>query len=200
MTEKQSRWFDQINSIFNHKGMRRLWIKVRVVVVLLFAVLLIPLVQPGWFWVGLAVSLFGELIQLWCFASLDKNKTVARQGPYALVRNPMYLGRYFIVLGIILLLGAPGVYALVPYTVFYGFYMANRVKREEETLKTRLGADYLQYCEEVNRFLPSSKGVPFKSILFWNNALLSQNHGIQNAAGLLAAYVFFFIGTLFSYD
>ena len=200
MTAKQNRWIEQINSVFNHRGMRRLWIRVRVVVVLLIAVLLIPLIQPRWFWIGLAVSLVGELIQLWCFASLDKNETVARQGPYALVRNPMYLGRYFIVLGVVLLLGTPGVYALVPFTVFYGFYMVNRVKREEATLKIKLGADYLQYCEEVNRFLLSSKGVPFKSILFWNNALLFQNHGIQNAIGLLAAYVLFFIGTFLSYS
>jgi len=199
MTKKQNRWIEQINSVFNHKGMRRLWIKVRVVVAFLFAVLLIPLIQPGWFWTGLAVSLFGELIQLWCFASLNKNETLARKGPYALVRNPMYLGRYFIVLGIILLLGTPGVYAMVPYTVFYGFYMVNRVKREEATLKNRLGADYLQYCKEVSRFLPSAKGLSAKTILFWNRALLIQNHGPSNALGLLAAYLGFYIGTLLSY-
>ena len=199
MTAKQNRWIEQINSIFNHKEMRRLWIRIRVMVVLLSAVLLIPLIQPGWFWAGLTVSLAGELIQLWCFAALDKNETVARQGLYALVRNPMYLGRYFIVLGVVLLLGTPGVYALVPFTVFYGFYMVNRVKREEATLRTKLGADYLQYCSEVNRFLPSIKGVPLESILFWNNTLLTQNHGPSNALGLLAAYVFFYVGSMISY-
>ncbi len=200
MTKKQNKGIEQIHSIFNHKGMRRLWLKVRGVVVLLIAVLLIPLIKLHWFWIGLGVSLIGEFIQLWCFATLDKNETVARKGPYALVRNPMYLGRYFIVLGVVLLLGMPGVYAVVPYTIFYGFYMVNRVKREEATLKERLGADYLQYCEEVNRFLPSFKGVPFKSILFWSNTLLFQNHGIQNAIGLLAAYALFFIGTFLSYN
>ena len=49
--------------------------------------------------------MFGEAIQLWCFASLDKGRTLAFNGPYALVRNPMYLGRYFILLGGLMLLG-----------------------------------------------------------------------------------------------
>ncbi|MEA2068888.1 MAG: isoprenylcysteine carboxylmethyltransferase family protein [Verrucomicrobiota bacterium] len=155
--------------------------------------LLVPLVQPDWFWIGLSVSLAGELIQLWCFASLKKTQVLACQGPYALVRNPMYLGRYFIVLGVILLLGLPGIYAIVPYTVVYWFYMANRVKREEVALAKTLGADYNDYCKTVNRFLPSFKGVPLKSILFWRWDLLIGNHGLLNAIGLLAAFAVLYL-------
>ena len=75
--------------------------------------------------------MFGELIQLWSFASLDKNSDLAIRGPYALVRNPMYLGRYFILLGFLILLGAWWV--LVVYSVVYWFYMDTRVEREERT-------------------------------------------------------------------
>jgi len=53
---------------------------------------------PRWLWPGFFVSMAGELIQLWCFASLDKNRDLACNGPYALTRNPMYLGRFLIVL------------------------------------------------------------------------------------------------------
>ena len=34
----------------------------------------------------------------------------------------------------ILLLGRPGLWAVVPYTIFYWFYMVNRVRREEAKL------------------------------------------------------------------
>lgn len=199
MKTKQNKPVERINSFFNHKGLRYFWLKARKVVVMAAALLFIPLVQADWFWIGLAVSLMGEFIQLWCFASLKKNKTVARSGPYALVRNPMYLGRYFIVLGVVLLLGLPGVYAIVPYTIIYWFYMANRVKREEATLINMLGADYLQYCDEVNRFIPSFRGTPLKSIRFWDKALLVENHGTSNAIGLMAAYAIFYIGSMLSY-
>ena len=39
------------------------------------------------------------------FASLTKNSDLAIRGPYAMVRNPMYLGRFFILFGFLMLLG-----------------------------------------------------------------------------------------------
>ena len=184
----------RIDSLFNHRGIRRFWKRVRTLAVVAAVLLLVPLIQRDMFWIGLAVSLVGECIQLWCFACLNKKKAVARGGPYALVRNPMYLGRYFIVLGAILLFGRLGLYVIVPYTVVYWFYMSNRVKREEKALVELLGADYRQYCIEVNRFLPSLRGVPLRVILFWDSKLLIQNHGMTNAIGLLAAYAIFYVG------
>ena len=40
----------------------------------------------------------------------------------------MYLGRFFLIGGALLLAGRPWI--LLPYAVFYYFYMVNRVKRE----------------------------------------------------------------------
>ncbi len=178
----------RINSFFNHEGLRRFWLRIRFLVGVAALCLLIPFVQREWFWIGLAVSLLGEAIQLWCFASLKKTKVLACLGPYALVRNPMYLGRYFIVLGVVLLLGLPGVWAIAPYTVFYGFYMYNRVRREERKLAEVFGADYEAYCRRVNRFLPSFGGGELRCVPYWNWGLLTGNHGWLNAAALLAAY------------
>jgi len=59
------------------------------------------------------VSVLGEAIQLWSFASLVKNEQLTARGPYVLVRNPMYLGRFFLILGIALLFG--NVYITLAY-------------------------------------------------------------------------------------
>ena len=47
--------------------------------------------------------MFGQLIQTWCFASLVKNWQLTERGPYLMCRNPMYIGRYFLILGFVLL-------------------------------------------------------------------------------------------------
>jgi protein-S-isoprenylcysteine O-methyltransferase Ste14 len=175
-----------IHGLFNHRGFRAAFVRARVPLGLLAAAGLIYLARAEWFWAGFAVSMFGELIQLWSFASLDKNATLACNGPYAVVRNPMYLGRYFIILGAVLLLGS--VWAIVLYTLVYYFYMVNRVRREEERLRPALGKPYEEYCVHVNRFLP---GARYKDnpVLYWKGSLFKQNHGWGNLAGTLAFWV-----------
>lgn len=140
------------------------------------------------FWWAFAVSMFGEAIQLWCFASLDKNSTLAFRGPYAFVRNPMYLGRYFIVLGLILLADNWQIPLVVGFTVLYWFYMANRVKREEALLREVFGQQYADYCTEVRAFLPRLTPYRDSTAAFWSNRLFRQNHGPANLLGTLVAY------------
>lgn len=177
---------DAIHAFFNHRGFRAFWVKFRVLLVLAAAVAVLWFADPRWFWPGFLVSMAGELIQLWCFASLDKNRDLACNGPYTLVRNPMYLGRFFIVLGMVMLLG--NVWVILAYVVVYYFYMVNRVKREEAHLRTVLGAPYLEYCAAVSRFVP---GRPYRGnpVLYWRWDLLRQNHGWANLAGTLVIWI-----------
>jgi protein-S-isoprenylcysteine O-methyltransferase Ste14 len=186
-----------VHSFFNDKGVRRLWRQYRFLIATILAVIFVVFIQPQFFYLAISVSLVGELVQLWCFASLKKQKVLACMGPYALVRNPMYLGRYFIVLGAILWLGVPGIYVALPYTILYGFYMVNRVRREEARLIEVFGSDYTDYCCRINRFFPSLKEARWKSVLFWKWDLLIGNHGVSNLVALFAAYgVLYFIAVL----
>ncbi|MCC7547972.1 MAG: isoprenylcysteine carboxylmethyltransferase family protein [Burkholderiales bacterium] len=173
---------DAIHGFFNHPGLRTAFVKARVPLGVLVAGALLWFAQPQWFWAGFAVSMLGEFIQLWSFASLNKNVDLACNGPYALVRNPMYLGRYFIILGAVMLLGNPWLIGI--YTLIYYFYMVNRVKREERRLRPALGRPYEEYCARVNRFLP---GVPYRGnpVIYWRSELLRQNNGWANLAGTL---------------
>lgn len=189
--------YELTNQLFNHPGLRKTWLRIRFPAGILIVALMFPFVRQEWFWIGLSVSMFGEAIQLWCFASLHKGKEVARYGPYACVRNPMYLGRYFIVLGFILLLGTLGLWLLLPYTVLYWFYMRNRVAREEVYLKPVLGSEYEAYCREVNRFLPSLKGVDRHAFYYWNWQWFTGNNGPLNALAMVAVYVVIYCVSVF---
>jgi len=184
-----------IHDLFNHPGLRAAFLRVRVPIGLVVAAGVVWLAQPRWLWAGFAVSMLGQLIQLWSFASLNKNRDLACNGPYAVVRNPMYLGRFFIILGALMLLGNG--WLLLLYPVLYYFYMVNRVKREEVRLREALGAPYAQYCASVRRFLP---GLPYRDhpLLYWNWALLRQNNGWTNLAGTLAFWGAAFLWIRFS--
>ncbi len=181
---------DAIHRLFNNPTLRKVLVKSRVLLGVAAVAAIIWYMDPRWLVPGFLVSMFGEAIQLWCFASLDKGRTLACNGPYAMVRNPMYLGRYFILLGGLMLLG--NWWLLAAFTVIYYFYMVNRVKREEEYLRGVLGAPYAEYLTKVNRFLPGAP-LPGNPLAFWDWKLLKQNHGTTNLVATLVFWIAAFL-------
>ncbi len=184
---------ERLNALFNNKAARKALLKVRIPVFLAALVLLVPNIKPGLFLPGFLVTLFGSLFQSWCFGSLDKNRSLAIQGPYALMRNPMYLGRFFLLAGCVLLLG--NIWVLIIFTALYYFYMTNRVKREEQHLKGIFGEDYQIYCRDVNRFFPTFNGRYMKNLWFFKWDLFRENHGHWNFLAVLASYGVFAVFT-----
>lgn len=184
---------NRTHEIFNNETLRAVLLKLRYPIFLVLFVLFIPQIKAPWFLLGFIISLFGELIQLWCFASLDKNKTLAVKGPYILMRNPMYIGRFFLILGVLLL--AANIWVMLVFVLVYYFYMVNRVRREEAKLQVVFGEAYEGYCRDVNRFLPSFKGVDWKALLFFKWNLLLENNGHWNLLALLVCYIVFYFFT-----
>jgi len=184
---------DSIHKAFNNKPVREALMKLRVPAVLALLVVLLTQVRQSYFIFGLAVSLVGELIQLWCFASLKKGKVLATKGPYVLIRNPMYIGRYLLILGGAILTG--NIWLIVVISIIYYFYVVNRVKREEETLKGIFGDSYKDYCDKVNRFVPSFGGIDLKSLWFIKWEIFVGNHGHQNLLAVVLCYLVFYYFT-----
>ena len=175
-----------VHRLFNHPALRRALVRARVPLFVALGIALLWNAQPEWFLPALAVSLAGEAIQLWCFASLQKNQVLAANGPYALVRNPMYLGRYFLLLGMLMLAGRP--WLLAGFTLLYYFYMVNRVRREEALLAPTFGDAYARYCAAVPRFVPRLTPHPGGRIAFFDWDTLVRNHGPRNLAQVVAFY------------
>jgi protein-S-isoprenylcysteine O-methyltransferase Ste14 len=115
-------------------------------------VALFLLVSRGPMWPGVLVALAGESLQLWATAHLRKNVQVIRSGPYAWLRNPMYMGRFFVGLGLALLTWRW--YVIAPYVVLYCLYAQARVVGEERRLRALFGKEYEDYCLAVRRWLP----------------------------------------------
>ena len=118
---------------------------------------------------GMVVAVAGAAIALWCILSFavvgrgtpapfDPPRRLVVRGPYALVRNPMYIGAGLALGGASLfyqslpLLGYAAAFLLVTH-LFVVLY-------EEPTLKRTFGADYETYCRRVGRWWPQPGAPP----------------------------------------
>jgi protein-S-isoprenylcysteine O-methyltransferase Ste14 len=176
-----------INSLFNNPTARKVFLALRVPLVLVLVGLIAYFARVELLCAGFIVSMFGQAIQLWSFASLVKNEQLTARGPYVMVRNPMYLGRYFLILGFIIVTGS--VTAAAVYTVFYWFYMDNRVRREELRLAQLLGEPYRSYCASVKRFLPNVLKIGQPAARFFSFSVLTRNNGHWNLVATLVAWL-----------
>ena len=107
------------------------------------------------FWYSVPVAIFGQLLQTWAGSHLHKDQKLTISGPYSHVRNPMYIGRFFLMLGFVMMIWNPIITAV--YVVLFAAYAHMRVNREEDRLKVIFAPKYQQYCNETNRWLPRIK-------------------------------------------
>lgn len=167
-----------INDVFNNFTLRKTLLSYRLPIALVLVAALLLNIDPHWFWPGFVVSLLGMLLQLWVFGCIRTRETLAVNGPYMFVRNPMYIARFLLILGLVLMTGVP--WLLLLYAPLYYFYMVNRVEREEPVLQEAFGGEYLAYCRHVPRFLPRLK--PYREGRFWffSGENFQRQHGGMN--------------------
>jgi len=184
---------DRIHTFFNDKKVRKLFLKLRLPAGILLFILLLTQLKPAWFLPGLIVSILGQSLQMWCMSTIKTQKKLTVTGPYMFVRNPMYIGRFFAVFGILMMTGNPWLLALL--TVVYYFYMVNRVKREEKILADLFGKDYEDFCRDVHPYLPGFKRFDAKQLKSFNKESFSQNNVLTNTLTMVACYIVLYLFT-----
>lgn len=101
---------------------------------------------------GVALCFVGATIRFWSSGYLRKDARPAVGGPYAWVRNPLYLGTYVMALGAAWSIG--NLWLLGTLTVVFAALYHFVILAEEVKLREIFGAPYLKYCELVPRFFP----------------------------------------------
>jgi protein-S-isoprenylcysteine O-methyltransferase Ste14 len=101
---------------------------------------------------GLPVSVFGLWLRGWAAGHLAKDRELATSGPYAYLRNPLYVGTLIVALGIVIA-SRNGWLALVFAAVFLLVYLP-AVELEEQHLR-EIFPDYDIYANQVRRFVPA---------------------------------------------
>ncbi len=140
--------------------------------------------DQGLMWLGLGLTACGLTLRLWSYGCLRKNVTLAQSGPYALTRNPLYLGTLWIGSGLALSTGTAGIAVALSYLCVFWVIYRSKIEVEEERLAYRFGASYQEYCARVPRFWPKSvPGLDWMRGFEWRNVIA--NHGLNLVASVL---------------
>lgn len=114
--------------------------------------------------IGFLLFFPGLFLLLWGRFTLGKNyftstasgvqlfadHQLVTKGPYAHLRNPMYLGLIMAAIGSLLIFKTWTTFFLAVFSPF----VAIRAKREEQALAVEFGRQYLDYCSQVPGWFP----------------------------------------------
>ncbi len=89
-------------------------------------------------------------------AQLYADHRLVTNGPFAIVRHPMYLGLIAAALGSLLLYQT---WTVLAYALLAPFVL-RRAHREEQTLAAEFGEEWQEYCNRVPRFFPHLRRKP----------------------------------------
>lgn len=105
-------------------------------------------------WGGHVLVVVGVMIRI--YASLyvggRKNHQLIMEGPFSIVRNPLYVGSFIATVGLGLLTISLSLTALL--IVAFALCYTYTVEREELYLKRKFGDEYAQYMRTVPRWIP----------------------------------------------
>jgi protein-S-isoprenylcysteine O-methyltransferase Ste14 len=113
----------------------------------------------GWLLIAPGIALYFACA-FWGFAvrgqgtplPLDPPKKLVVEGPYRVVRNPMYWSVAFVMLGEAAVFHSVALLRWV--AVFFVGASLFTLFIEEPTLKQKFGAEYEEYCRQVPRWIP----------------------------------------------
>jgi lipid A Kdo2 1-phosphate O-methyltransferase len=116
-----------------------------------------------WEAICIAVCFFGLAIRAYTIGHTPANTSgrntkqqVADElnttGIYSIVRHPLYLGNYFMGLGIVLFIHAPWILAV--YTLSFWVYYERIMFAEEAFLRRKFGKSYTDWAKETPAFIP----------------------------------------------
>jgi protein-S-isoprenylcysteine O-methyltransferase Ste14 len=149
-----------------------------------------------WEMICLAVSLLGLAVRCYTLGTVPsgtsgRNVTVQvaeslnTTGIYSVLRNPLYLGNFFMVLGLAMFVRS-GWVCLV-YVLFFWLFYEKIILMEEEFLIGKHGQRYLDWAAITPAFIPNLKLWQKPSLRFSFRTVLKKEYG--SLFGMIASFM-----------
>ncbi len=129
---------------------------------------------------GVPVSVAGLLTRAWAAGHLAKNEQLATSGPYARMRNPLYIGTLLAAAGIVIASRSAPLAAI--FAVVFLLVYLPVIELEEQHLRS-IFPGYATYAAHVHRFLPVSRWSARAQNFSWS--LYKRNQEYKAALGFL---------------
>lgn len=131
-------------------------------------------------WVGVASCLFGAAIRFVTIGLIPRGTSLQsrriqaaqlnRTGPYAVVRHPLYLGNFFITIGLLCIVHEPWAWG---FGLLYVFVSQLSIAHAEDALlREKFGAEFDAWAKDVRAFWPRlSKLGEVRGTFAWKRAI-----------------------------
>jgi protein-S-isoprenylcysteine O-methyltransferase Ste14 len=114
--------------------------------------------------VGCLLVFGGLLLRSWAAGILQKDSQLSTSGPYGIIRNPLYVGSFLMMIGFCTLIDDRENIWFVLGPLLFLYVL--RVMREERSLSELFGDQWRGYVRAVPRFIP--RRIPSISFADWN--------------------------------
>jgi len=138
---------------------------------------------------ALTISLIGLFIRVYTVGYSARNTsgrntkkgqiadTLNTTGIYSIVRHPLYVGNFFMWIGPAILTG--NLWFIIGFCLFYWVYYERIMFAEEQFLRKKFGAIYLEWSKNVPAFIPKYKGFKKSDLPFnWRKVLKKEKNGL----------------------
>jgi protein-S-isoprenylcysteine O-methyltransferase Ste14 len=106
--------------------------------------------------VGMGLILFGFLFRISARGYKEEKSSngnaLVKDGPYAIIRNPMYFGTFIIGTGVVMMLLELWFFFL--FGIIFLLIYIPQTKKEEKALLKRFGQEYKEYCKLTPKYFP----------------------------------------------
>lgn len=141
------------------------------------------------FYLGLPLVVLGMLVRLWASGHIMKNKALATDGPYAMVRHPLYTGNVLILAGFAVAANLWWGYLLL-VLIYLLFYPAT-IRYEDEKLHKLFGETWERWRAVTPALFP--RRLSFRSEHRWSFAKSLR----KNGEPLIIAYLVIWLWVMF---
>ena len=136
---------------------------------------------------GVPISVAGLALRAWAAGCLAKNRELARGGPYAYTRNPLYLGTLLVAAGLVV--ASRNVWLGILFAAVFVLVYLPVIQLEEEHLR-ELFPDYADYANEVPALVPRLRPATPKNSNPFRVSLYLRNKEYEAGAGFAAGMLF----------
>lgn len=131
--------------------------------------------------IGFPISMCGLLLRAWAAGHLEKDSQLATSGPYAYVRNPLYLGTLLVAAGLVIASKRWLLAAL--FAVVFAFIYLPAIELEQQHL-AKLFREFSEYARRVPPLWPTLRPIANARRFRWR--LYVHNREYQALLGFLA--------------
>ncbi len=144
---------------------------------------------------GLGLVFSGLGLRSWAAGTLHKRTELTKSGPYGLMRHPLYIGSFMMMLGFCQLIDDPEniLFVIGPVLALYIY----RAIQEERFLASRFPDQWEDFSRKVPRFIP--RRLPTNAFSTWQLSQWINNREYQAVGaailGLIAIQIWQFVET-----